>query len=154
MVHKKASPPSHFPLTHGQPRTARGALWLALLLAGPSGAQVRGTSPSLPTLPSGVPVGSRDDYDIPKNDPSEEQRRLRAVNAQRQKRVASDASKILKLTNELNTEISRANPDSLTQAQLEKLAKIEKLARDLKTNMTAATLPSTGIQNPMDPSLR
>jgi hypothetical protein len=153
MVHKKALLP-HFGPSHGLLRTPRGALWLALLLVAPCGSQVRGTSPSLPTLPSGAPVGSRDDYDIPKNDPAEEQRQLRALNTERQKRVVSDASKILKLTSELSAEIARANADSLTQAQLRKLEKIEKLARDLKANMTSATLPSTGIQSPFDPSQR
>ena len=154
MVHKKAFPPPHFPQSRGRSRAACRALCLALLLAGPCGAQSRPTSPSLPTLPSGRPVGSRDDYDIPSSDPSEEQRRLRAVNAERQKRVAKDASKILKLSNELSLEIARANPDSLSPTQLRMLAQIEKLARDLKDNMSSATLPSTGVQSPMDPSQR
>jgi hypothetical protein len=154
MVHKKAFPPQFFPPFEGRFRVACRALCLALLLVAPASAQTRATSPSLPTLPSGRPVGSINDYDIPKNDPSEEQRRLSALNAERQKRVAKDASKILKLSNELSAEIARANPDSLTAAQLRMLAEIEKLARDLKTNMTSATLPSTGIQNPMDPSQR
>jgi hypothetical protein len=154
MVHQKAFPAPHVPPSHSQSRAACRALCLALLLAAPAGAQTRPTSPSLPTLPSGRPVGSIDDYDIPKNDPVEDQRRLRALNAERQKRVAKDASKILKLSNELSLEIARANPDSLTQAQLRMVVEIEKLARDLKTNMTSATLPSTGIQNPMDPGLR
>jgi hypothetical protein len=123
---------------------------MALLLAASAGAQIRGTSPSLPTLPSGVPVNARQDYDIPKTDPSEEARRLRALNVERQKRVVSDSNKLLKLTNELNTEIARTNPDSLTEAQLRKLAKIEKLARDLKQNMSATVQPTTGIQSTFD----
>ena len=155
MVHKRTFPPPLFPPSHGQGRAACRALCVALLLVAPGGAQTRPTSPSLPTLPSGRPVGSITDYDIPKNDPVEEQRRLRALNAERQKRVAKDAGKILKLTNELSAEIVRANPESLTQAQLRMLAEIEKLARDLKTNMSAAVaLPSTGIQSQMDPGLR
>jgi hypothetical protein len=154
MVPKKAFPSQHFPPSHGHSWAARRALCLTLLLTAPGGAQIRPVSPSLPTLPSGAPVGSREDYDIPKSDPAEENRRLRALNAERQKRVVSDASKILKLTNELSMDIARANSDSLTRAQLRKLAEIEKLARDLKTNMSATTLPSTGIQSPMDPRLR
>jgi len=146
MVHMKALLPPRFSPSHGHSRSALRVLCLALLLATPAGAQIRPVSPSLPTLPSGRPVGSRDDYDIPKNDSAEEQRRLRALNAQRQKRVASDASKILKLTKELNAEITHADSDSLTQAQVKKLAEIEKLARDLKANMSAISLPSTGIQ--------
>jgi hypothetical protein len=126
------------------------ALCIALLLAAPAGAQTRGTSPSLPTLPSGVPVNSRQDYDIPKTDPSEEQRRLRALNAQRQKRIVSDASKLLKLTTEFNLEITHATSDSLTQAQLRKVAVIEKLAHDLRENMSATVQPTTGIQSPFE----
>jgi hypothetical protein len=154
MVPKKAFPPKHVPPFHGHSPAARRALCVALLLTASGGAQIRPVSPSLPTLPSGAPVGSRQDYDIPSRDPAEEQRRLRALNAERQKRVVSDANKILKLTNELSMEIARANPESLTEAQLRKLAEIEKLARDLKTNMSATALPSTGIQSPMDPRLR
>jgi hypothetical protein len=158
MMPKKAFPPPHFPPPHfppihNSPATC-GALCLALLLTTTGGAQVRPVAPSLPTLPSGVPVGSRQDYDIPSRDPAEEERRLRALNAERQKRVVSDASKILKLTNELSAEIARANSDSLTRSEVRKLAEIEKLARDLKTNMSTTTLPSTEIQSPMDPRLR
>ena len=155
MAHKQPFESSHLASALCGSRAACWALCMALLLAASAGAQIRGTSPSLPTLPSGAPVNARQDYDIPKTDPSEEARRLRALNVERQKRVVSDANKLLKLTNEFNSEIARANSDSLTQAQLRKLAKIEKLAHDLKTNMSAGvTLPSTGIQSQMDPGLR
>jgi hypothetical protein len=155
MAHKQALESSHLASALCGSRAAYGALCMALLWAASAGAQIRGTSPSLPTLPSGVPVNARQDYDIPKTDAAEEARRLRALNVERQKRVVSDSNKLLKLTNELNAEIARTNPDSLTEAQLRKLAKIEKLARDLKTNMSAAVaLPSTGIQSQMDPGLR
>jgi hypothetical protein len=127
---------------------------MVLLWAASAGAQVRGTSPSLRTLPSGAPVNARQDYDIPKTDPSEEARRLRALNVERQKRVVSDTNKLLKLTNEFNSEVARANSDSLTQAQLRKLAKIEKLARDLKLNMSATLQPTTGIQSTFDPMVQ
>lgn len=143
---RKSPPTSFFFLFHTHSRAVCRTLWLALFLAAPAGAQVRATSPSLPTLPSGAPVGSRDDYDIPSSDPAEEQRRLRALNAQRQKRVTSDANKILKLTKELNADIARSDSDSLTPSEIRKLAEIEKLARDLKINMSAMSLPSTGIQ--------
>jgi hypothetical protein len=154
MAHKQAFQSPHFPSILGDSQTACQALCIAMILAAPSFAQTRGTSPSLPTLPSGAPVNTRQDYDIPKNDPEEEQRRLRALNAQRQKRVVSDANKLLKLTTELNLEIANATSDSLTPAQLRKLAAIEKLARDLKQNMSASVQPTTGIQSPFDPMLQ
>lgn len=144
---------AHFAINN-RSRVVLMALCMALLWAPRASAQVRAVSPSLPTLPSGAPVGSRDDYDIPSSDPIEEQRRLRALNAQRQKRVSSDANKILKLTRELNTEIEAARSESLTPTQSRKLAQIEKLARDLKANMSAVLLPSTDIQPSSDPRLQ
>jgi hypothetical protein len=127
---------------------------LTLLVAVPAGAQAHPGTPSLPTLPSGVPANSREDYDIPSNDPAEEARRLRALNVERQKRVVSDANKLLKLTTEFNAEIARANPESLTPAQLRKLAEIEKIAKDLKQNMSATVMPSTDPRSLIDPRLR
>jgi hypothetical protein len=112
----------------------------------------RPVSPGLPTLPSGAPANSRQDYDIPSSDPSEEQRRLLALMVARRKRVVSDSNKLLKLTMELNAEVARTNPDALSPAQLHKLAAIEKLAHDLKDKLRSTAQPSTGIQ--VDPRLR
>jgi hypothetical protein len=135
-------------------KAACQTLCLALLLFPRAGAQAHPGTPSLPTLPSGVPANSREDYDIPSNDPAEQARRLRALNIERQKRVVSDANKLLKLTTEFNAEIARANPESLTPAQLRKLAEIERVAKDLKENMTATILPSTDPRSLLDPRLR
>jgi hypothetical protein len=154
MAHKQTFQSSHIRFALRDSRAACQALYIALLLAASAGAQTRGVSPSLPTLPSGAPVNTRQDYDIPKNDPEEEQRRLRALNAERQKRVVSDAKKLLKLTTDLNSEIANAASDSLTPAQVRKLAEIEKVARDLKQNMSASVQPTTGIQSPFDPGLQ
>ena len=145
---------TNLPGFHWDSSVACQALSLALLLAVPASAQSRPGTPSLPTLPSGVPANSREDYDIPSNDPAEEARRLRALNIERQKRVVSDANKLLKLTTEFNAEIARANPAWLTQGQLRKLAEIEKLAKDLKQNMTATVMPSTDPRSLVDPRLR
>ncbi len=133
---------------------AGGLLWLALLVVAPCCAQVRGTSPSLPTLPSGAPVGSLQDPDLPNSDSAEEERQLRAATAERQKRVAKDAGKILKLSNELNAEVARENPVSLNPAQLRIVAEIEKLARDLKENLVGTPLSPDGSQTTLDPRLR
>ncbi|MGO9340380.1 MAG: hypothetical protein ACLPY1_23020 [Terracidiphilus sp.] len=140
-------------LTRNSKATCR-TLCLALLLVPRAGAQAHPATPSLPTLPSGVPANSREDYDIPSNDPAEQARRLRALNIERQKRIVSDANKLLKLTTEFNAEIARANPESLTPAQLRKLAEIEKVAKDLKENMAATVMPSTDPRSLLDPRLR
>src|ERR1700687_3766872 len=136
---------------HWNTRTACRALCLALILAAPAGAQIRGRSPSLPTLPSGAPVGSREDYDIPSRDALEEARRLRALNESRQKGIVSDTNKLLKLTTELNAEIARENSGELTRAQVRKLAQIEKLARSISEKMSANVWVTTGPQSPLSP---
>lgn len=131
-----------------------GLLWFALIAAVPCCAQIHGATPSLPTLPSGAPVGSLQDPDLPHSDPAEEDRLMRAAVAERQKRVAKDASKILKLSNLLNAEVARENPVSLSAAQLRMVAEIEKLARDLKENLVGAPPSSDGTQPSLDPRLR
>jgi hypothetical protein len=153
MIRKQTFPPLRYRAFPGK-SCACGLFWLALLAVAPCCAQIRGTSPSLPTLPSGAPVGSRQDPDLPNSDPAEEERQLRAAIAERQKRVAKDAGKILKLSNELNAEVARENPVSLSPAQLHMVAEIEKLARDLKENLVGAPPSSDGTQPSLDPRLR
>jgi hypothetical protein len=135
-------------------KAACQTLCLGLLLVPGAGGQAHPGTPSLPTLPSGVPANSREDYDIPNNDSAEQARRLRALNVERQKRVVADANRLLKLTTEFNAEIARATPESLSPAQVRKLAEIEKTAKDLKENMTAAVMPSTDPRSLVDPRLR
>jgi hypothetical protein len=153
MILKQALPPPHYRAFVGK-SCARGLLWLAVVVVAPCCAQVRPTSPSLPTLPSGAPVGSLQDPDLPNRNSAEEERQLRAANAERQKRVAKDAGKILKLSNELNAEVARENPVSLSPAQLHMVAEIEKLARDLKENLVGAPPSFDGTQPSLDPRLR
>lgn len=147
-MHKRVFESLYPSPVHWNSRAACQALCIALLFAPPVGAQVRGSSPSLPTLPSGAPVGSREDYDIPSRDPREEARRLRALNEARQKGLVSDTNKLLKLTTELNAEIARENPGELTKAQLRKLAQIEKLAHSISEKMSATVVVTTGPQSP------
>ena len=141
------------PLIPGDFPAVCRVLCIALLLGLPAGAQ-RGGTPSLPTLPSGAPVGAREDYDIPSRDAIEEERRMHALNAARQKGMVSDANKLLKLVTELNEEISRSDSGTLTPEQIRKLARIEKLAHSVSEKMSAATMPSTEIRSPVDPRLR
>jgi hypothetical protein len=135
---------------HWDSRAACQVLCIVLLIVARAGAQGHG-SPSLPTLPSGAPVGSRDDYDIPSRDPVEEARRMQALNIARQKALVSDANKLLKLTTELNEEIAHSDSGTLTSAQIRKLAQTEKLAHSVSEKMSSTVLPTTGIQSPWDP---
>jgi hypothetical protein len=79
----------------------------------------------MPTDPS-----ASDNYD-----PTMMERRLNALNRERQKEMISDTNKLLKLTMELNDEIAANNTGTLTWDQLHKMAEIEKLARNVKEKM-------------------
>jgi hypothetical protein len=140
------------PKSEALPLLLLSSLGLAVLAAVPCSAQNRPASPGLPTLPSGAPANSRDDYDIPSSDPAEQQRRIRALNADRYRRVVADSDKLLKMTTELDAEISARPADALTAAQLRKVARIEKLAHELKERLSFTGQPTTGI--PLDPRLR
>jgi len=72
-------------------------------------------------------------------DPTMAQRRIRALNIQRQKQMVADADKLLKLAKELNEEIAKANTGTLTEDELHKIADIEKLARSVRQRMTDET---------------
>jgi hypothetical protein len=120
---------------------ARQALWFALVLVLPAGAQSvpGGTHNSIPE-PMGQRAGSGMD-DSTSGDDIDQEKRLRALNADRQKSMVSDTNKLLKLANELNAEVSTANSQSLTPAQLHKLGQIEKLAHNVKEKMSTSVRP-------------
>jgi hypothetical protein len=135
---------------------ARLALGLALLLAFalPGRAQAGPASPS-PGMPplyedTGAAKQQTEFNNFPDNDPAAKERQLRVLNAERQRSMVSDADKLLKLARELEDEISRTNPESLTQDQLRKIAKIEKLARSVKDKMSTAM--QAGTVGPQLPS--
>jgi hypothetical protein len=114
-------------------------LWLVLLLA----LAVPGFSQRMPD-PSRIPPyqqtqaqqAERSLEELPNIDSIEKERQLRALNAERHKSIVSDTNKLLKLARELEDEVSRTNPGSLTPDQLRKVAEIEKLARGVKDKMS------------------
>jgi hypothetical protein len=79
----------------------------------------------------GVSALSPDDAD-----PTMFERRIRALNIERQKQIVADTDKLLKLARELNEEVAKANTDTLTLDELHKIADIEKLARNVRQRMT------------------
>ena len=80
-------------------------------------------------------------------------KQMRALNAERQKELVSDTDKLLKLARELHAEIAAGGSDSLTPAQLQKIASIEKLARDVKQKMKLSVqAPGPPLRDPLDPS--
>jgi len=77
-------------------------------------------------------------------DPFQEEKRLRALNADRQKTMVRDTEKLQRLATELKTEIDKEEPASLTPEEMRKWAEIEKLARSVKEKMsTSVRMPST-----------
>jgi len=135
------------PGSHAAPH----ALWLALLLALPAGAQNRTPmwTPSPPMANPPQTPNNTNNAHVPDqlNDVnlSPNARIWRGQDYLRQKEMASDVDKLLKLTSELNAEISNSNSDSLTEAQLRKVGEIEKLARSIKEKMNTPVQPRPRI---------
>lgn len=71
----------------------------------------------------------------PDADPVFAAKRMRALNADRQKSMVSDADKLLKLARQLDTEIASNPTEDLTPEELRKVSEIEKLARSVKAKM-------------------
>lgn len=121
-------------------RWSSRAVLLGLFLIVPYGGtfsqQSAGAGSQFPGTPHGF---SQDPNQLPPlNDPYgpvEGEKRLRMINAERQKSMISDADKLLKLATELNQEIARSNAGDLSAAQLHKVAEIEKLAHNVRDKM-------------------
>lgn len=117
----------------------RGALGLALLVVPGSvfsQAPTQGTDPtySSPGFGSTSSEGVGSPFGRP--NPVYEEKRQQALRVEKQKLLNSYTERLLKLTQELDEEISRTNPDVLTSAELKKIAEIEKLAHKVKTTMS------------------
>jgi hypothetical protein len=76
------------------------------------------------------------------------QRRVRALNMERQKEMVSDTNKLLKLARELNVEVAAQKSDALTADQLRKIAEIEKLARNVRERMSTGVGESQSLMPP------
>ena len=142
---------------------SRQALWLALVLALPGGAQNR-PSQGPPTKVTQQPVPTADSKytiqqapfsaDMSNVDPIQQERWLRMQNIERQKEMVTDTNKLLKLARELNAEISGSNPDSHTPAQLRKVGEIEKLAHSVKEKMSTSIQGTPVFLEPPLPQMR
>jgi hypothetical protein len=103
--------------------------------------------------PIGQSVGGGLDDDRSEPDQIDAARRARALNDMRQKEIISDTNKLLKLANELDAEIRKADSDSLTPDQLHKLAIIEKLARNVKEHMSTPVANMPAYRPPPAPMM-
>ena len=61
--------------------------------------------------------------------------RMKAFNDERHKRLEDDVSKLQTLTNELKSDVDKANKDELSLEVMRKAAEIEKLAHDVQNRM-------------------
>lgn len=73
--------------------------------------------------------------DGPNDDPVFEAKRMKALNADRHRQMVSDTEKLVKLARQLDVEIASNPTDRLTPEELQKVAAIEKLARNVKMKM-------------------
>jgi hypothetical protein len=63
------------------------------------------------------------------------EKRLHAINTERQKSLVADTDKLLALATELSNEIAKSNTGELSPAQLHKVEEMEKLAHSVKDKM-------------------
>jgi hypothetical protein len=93
-----------------------------------------------PTMPSTMhpgampPDGMPDMRDAATRAHTHEER-VKALNDDRHKRLEDDASKLLALSNELKSDVDRANKDELSLDVMRKAAEIEKLAHEVQSRM-------------------
>jgi hypothetical protein len=131
------------------------AICLTLLAARTAHAQVGVPGPQMPfPQPLGQRIGGGLDDDRSEPDQIDAARRFRALNDMRQKEIVSDTNKLLKLANELDAEVRKANSDSLTPEQLHKFAMIEKLAHNVKEHMSTPVAGMPVYLPPPPPIMR
>jgi hypothetical protein len=64
-----------------------------------------------------------------------DEERLKAMNDDRQKRLAADIDRLQELTNQLKSDLDKTNKDELSVTVIRKAAEIEKLAHDVQSRM-------------------
>ncbi len=142
------------PIRQRLSRWAGPGLGLALLLAlsGDIQSQTAGQKVSPRWGPPDAKT-DRIDENLPVGDGSDTSsvRLLRMLNSARQKSLVADAAKLLKLARELDAEVAAANGNSFTPEQLHKIARIEKLARNVKEEMSSSVRDSVMGADPFLP---
>lgn len=100
----------------------------------------------------GFPLANNNNNNDQDLDPVMAERRFRALNMERQKRMVADANKLLTLAKELNDQVAAEKSGSLSVDQIHKIGEIEKLARSVKDRMTAGVVDVPSIPPPMTPN--
>jgi hypothetical protein len=86
-------------------------------------------------------------------DDPDQARRMRMLNAERQKSLVADTVKLLKLANELNLVLAKEDSAAPTQAELRKVADIEKLAHSVKEKMKITVMGTPLYRSPNMPAI-
>jgi hypothetical protein len=122
---------------------------VVLLEAGLLGKVLGGQAVQHPTFsqPIGQSIGGNWN-DTPESDPVDNEKLLRALNADRQKSMVSDTDKLLRLVDHLNAEIAHSQPDALTPGELREVAQIEKLAHNVKDKMSTSVRGTAPFRPP------
>jgi hypothetical protein len=103
-----------------------------------------------------VPTQQTGNYPGQNGDPAMEEKRLNALNTERQKNMIADTNKLVKLAAELNAEVNGKNLGQLTPDQLRKVAEIEKLAHGIREKMSTSVKPAPSMMDspPLVPNMR
>jgi hypothetical protein len=129
----------------------RSALWLAMALPVAGLAQNNGTnSPYTGSQQRGFPQQETGPLSAADgSNPIESEKRMRLINADRQKSLVADTNRLLALATELRNEIAQSNTGDLTPEQIRKIAEIEKLAHSVKEKMSMSLRsPALNMESP------
>src|SRR5215470_13795329 len=100
--------------------------------------QKNGNPKPPPTLQTGPAMLPNLNQPAPGPDPMAvrmDAERVKAMNDDRQKKLAADVDRLLALTNELKSSLDKTNKDELSVQVMRKAAEIEKLAHDVQSRM-------------------
>lgn len=86
---------------------------------------------------------------FPPDPNSPDQKRMRLLNAERQKSLLSDVDKLLKLAKELNDEVAGSDSSPMSDEQMRKVAEIGKLAKSVKEKMSYSVGGYPGLSTPL-----
>jgi hypothetical protein len=127
----------------------RSILGLALLLGIPGAGQ--SPYPQFPSANSGRSGQSNPDSSGPFGQDSNgpDKKRIRVLNAERQKTLVSDTERLLKLAKELNDEMAANESGPMSGAALHKVEEIGKLAKSVKEKMSFSVGGYPGINAPL-----
>jgi len=101
-------------------------------------AQRKGNPPPPPTMQNGPATLPTLDQPAVIPDPLRtrmDAERMKAMNDDRHKKLSADVDRLLALSNELKSDVDKANKDELSVEVIRKAAEIEKLAHDVQSRM-------------------